>query len=900
MTASALVSSPRFQSISQRLQDSNQPIPLLREINSEAMTDLHQRYKSVGGIAALVRARSDFIDELLAAVWCWCGLPVDRALCLIAVGGYGRGELQPHSDIDLLILLDDLDPGEYQENLERFITLLWDIKLDIGHSVRTIPECVEAAIADITVATNLMESRPLIGDPSLHRAMSQRTGPEHVWPSREFYRAKWDEQIARHRKYGDTEYKLEPNVKTSPGGLRDVQTIGWIAKRHFRTSNIEELVARGFLTAEEFRIFTEGRDFLWLVRWALHMITDRAEDRLLFEHQRQIAELFGFVDSPEELAIEKFMQVYYRWALALSELNELVVQLYDEAILRACDPEIQQPINRRFFIRNNYIDTCNDKVFKTHPSAVMEIFVLMAQNRHIVGPRASAIRLLREARHQIDDNFREDPRNRQLFIELLGSPHNVATQLQRMTRYGILGKYLPEFGRIIGMMQHDLFHIYTVDAHTIQVVKNMRLFAHADFADKFPISASIIKRLPKPELLYIAGLYHDIAKGRGGDHSEKGAVDAERFCIDHGFNRRDTDLVIWLVQNHLLMSSTSQRKDISDPGIIGEFSRLMGDQLHLDHLYALTVADINATNPKLWNSWRASLLRQLYLETKRALRRSNNGHINKQVWIEESKENAIRLLEDKGFDAEELIDHWNGSHEDYFLRETPTDIAWHTQAIVAHTKQPGPLVLIKDTTARQHEGATQVFVHTRSFPGLFALIAATFEQLQLSIQDARIYQNADGYSLDSYIVLEANGEPIGDDPERIRSIHDTLSKAIEERAANNSGAQRRVPRRLQHFDYPTEVKVSTDDIKQSTIVELVTPDRPGVLARVGQVFLDFGVQLQNAKISTMGERVEDVFFITDDRGNSLADPDRREDLARALCASLDQKPDAEGGAAGAQ
>lgn len=890
MSASPILDSPGFTSITERIAQSAHPIPLLREINAEAMAQLHQRFHQGEAVSNLVGARAQFIDELLAAIWCWCGLPVSARLCLVAVGGYGRAELHPHSDIDLLILLGEGDADGYRENLERFVTALWDIKLDIGHSVRSVPECVKAARADITIATNLMESRPLVGDFGLHRAMSEATGPHHVWPSRDFYRAKWDEQIARHRKFGDTEYKLEPNVKTSPGGLRDIQTIAWIAKRHFQTSRLEELVARGFLTAEEFQILTEGRDFLWLVRWALHMLSGREEDRLLFEHQRQLAELFGFIDSEEDLAVEKFMQLYYRWALALSELNELVVQLYDEAILRACDPETQQPLNQRFFARNNYIDTCNDKVFRNQPSAILEIFVLLANNPQLVGPRASAIRLLRESRHLIDDEFRQDPRNQQLFIQLLRSPHKVATQLQRMTRYGILGNYLPEFGRVIGMMQHDLFHIYTVDAHTIQVVKNMRLFAHEDFADKFPIAASIIKRLPKRELLYIAGLYHDIAKGRGGNHSQKGAVDAQQFCRRHGFSEADTDLVAWLVEHHLLMSSTSQRKDISDPAIIQDFADAVGDQLHLDYLYALTVADINATNPKLWTSWRASLLRQLYLETKRALRRSSKA-ASKQVWVEEGMENAIRLLENEGFDAEEILEIWDQPADDYFLRESPADIAWHTRAMAGHDDPAEPLVLIKDANARQIEGATGVFIYTRSFPELFALTAATFEQLQLSIQDARLYKTAGGCSMNIYMVLEANGEPIGDDPERTRSIQNALRRAITQRTAPGGGAQRRVPRRLQHFDYPTQVAIGTDEVKHCTTVEVITPDRPGVLALIGRVFLDFNLQLQNAKISTMGERVEDVFFITETSGEPVEDAARRRALADALCACLDQRPE---------
>jgi [protein-PII] uridylyltransferase len=888
MTAKKSVTySERCQQIYASLDASENAITVLRATNKDAMDELNRRYNNNEDIATLVHARSAFIDDLLLAVWRWCGLSQDNGMCLIAVGGYGRGELHPHSDIDLLILIDPLPSHAYKAALEKFVTLLWDIKLDIGHSVRTLEQCVETARKELAVVTNLMESRLLAGDPATHQALCAATAPDSMWDSREFYRAKWDEQIARHRKYADTEYNLEPNLKSSPGGLRDVQTIAWIAKRHFQTSDLEQLVARNFLTRDEFRLLNEGRDFLWLVRWALHNLAGRAEDRLLFEHQRELAKSFGFSDSEEGLAIEKFMQLYYRWALALSGLNDLVGQLYDEAILRACDPETMQSINQRFFVRNNYIDVANSKVFKATPSAVMEIFVLMAQNENIIGPRASTIRLLREASECIGDDFRNDPRNQQAFIQLLCSPHKIATQLQRMNRYGILGKYLPEFGRIIGKMQHDLFHIYTVDAHTIQVVKNMRLFAHDEFADRYSLAASILKRLPKLELLYIAGLYHDIAKGRGGDHSRIGGIDAEAFCTRHGFNSRDTHLVVWLVKNHLLMSSTSQRKDITDPEVIREFAQEMQDQERLDYLYALTVADINATNPKLWNSWRASLLRQLYLETRRALRVSVENYTDKHDWIEDSKENAIRLLEDRGYDADDIIACWDNPEEDYFLRETPTDICWHTEAILTQTDKADPLILIKDTTSRQHEGATQIFVYTPSYPQLFAIMSASFEQLQLSIQDARIFRSASDYSMDTYIVLDADGEPIGNDPSRTNEIKRVLRKAVLEHRSPSNKWDKLVTRQLKHFNYPSEVKISHDDAK--TIVELISPDRPGLLARVSRVFLDFDLQLQNARICTLGERVEDVFFVTDQDGNAVTDAAQQEALRVALCASLDQK-----------
>ena len=513
----------------------------------------------------------------------------------------------------------------------------------------------------------------------------------------------------------------------------------------------------------------------------------------------------------------------------------------------------------------------------------------MANNPNIIGLRASTIRLLRESWLLIDDAFRADPRNRQFFVALLRAPHKIATQLQRMSRYGVLSRYLPEFGRIVGKMQHDLFHIYTVDAHTLQVVKNLRLFAHEDFTDNFPLAAGIIQRMPKRELLYVAALYHDIAKGRGGNHSEKGALDADRFCHNHGFTDSERALVVWLVKNHLIMSSTSQRQDISDPEVIHAFAEQMGDQLHLDALYLLTVADINATAPKLWTSWRASLMRHLYLETRRALRRDPAQQPDKGTLIEAGKENAIRLLEEDGYDADEIIHQWDSPGEDYFLRETPADIAWHTRAIMAHCDNTQPLILMKNSTRHQAEGATQIFFYTRSQPNLFALTAATIEQLHLNIQDARIYRTSSGFSMDTYFVLESNGAPIDNASARFEEIHQALQRALTDGQLPDTIFNKRISRRLQYFDSPTEVKVSNDSGKQCTVIEVSTPDRPGVLARIGRVFLRHGIALLNAKISTLGERVEDIFFVLNSNGQPLWNNSDRDAITAALCAELDQR-----------
>jgi [protein-PII] uridylyltransferase len=869
-----------------KLKASSKPIDTCKA-SIEKVTDfLHRNFQNGQYIRDLIHARATFVDDMLACCWDlyeW----QDDTLSLIAVGGYGRGELHPHSDIDILILGTDDSINGHQDELSQFITLLWDINLDIGHSVCTIKECVEEAQKDISVVTNLMESRLIAGKATLLEAMREAIDPVNFWDSRTFFRAKWDEQINRHRKHGNSEYNLEPNVKSSPGGLRDIQMIAWICLRHFG-SHQEAWIKQHFLREEEVNLLEEGRDFLWKVRYALHMIAGREEDRLLFDHQRTLAKLLGFEDDDARLAVEGFMKQYYRWALALGQLNDVLMQYFDETILRACEAETIQEINPRFRICNGHIEVTNDKVFEKTPSALLEIFVLMAHNPQIDGARAATIRLIRDHCHLIDDDFRKDHRNNRFFMDILLAPRKVALQLRRMSRWGVLGNYLPEYGKIIGQMQHDLFHIYSVDAHTMEVIKNMRRFHYEDFKQRFPIGTRIINRLPRKELLYIAGLYHDIGKGRGGDHSTLGAVDAKRFCIRHGLNRRSTRLVGWLVENHLLMSATAQRKDIHDPDVIREFAEQVGDETHLNYLYLLTAADINATNPTLWNSWRASLLRQLYAETKRTLRRGLDNPVNKQEWIDDTQQSAIDQLEAMGYDEKEIRETWAKTGDDYFLREKVDDIVWQTEAIAQHYNTNEPLVLLKESGEIESEGITQIFVHAKDEQALFALIASALEHLDLNIQDARLYTSGTGLTLDTFYVLENDGSSIGDDPVRIEQILKVLTEQIQDPEKYIAIISRRTPRQMRLFSVPTETTLSDDIKKGYSILEVSTPDRPGLLARIGKIFIDHDVELQNAKIATLGERVEDVFFITKNQ-QPISDETLCQSIQQAICKELDEQ-----------
>lgn len=860
-----------------------------RQAIKEADAVLDRRFRNMENIKLIIRRRAWVMDQLMIQLWNQFECSRCDDVALLAVGGYGRAELHPHSDVDLLILLRDARPAEtFRTDLETFVTQLWDIGLEVGHSVRTLEECTSLARDDITIATNLMESRTISGNPELGNLMTAATGPDKIWSPKEFFSAKWAEQIARHNKNNNTEYNLEPDIKSAPGGLRDIQTIGWVAKRHFNANRLSDLVSQGFLTDEEYDILNAGQSFLWEVRYALHMLTKRSENRLLFDHQRAVADALGFRDSNAKLAVEKFMKRYYRVALAVSQLNDMLLQHFDEAILRADEPATIEPVNKRFQIRGGFIEVTHDNVFKRTPSALLEIFVILAQNDKIEGIRASTIRLIRDHRHLVDQKFRDDIRNISLFMELLRSPNKIYTQLYRMKRYGILGHYIPEFGRVIGQMQFDLFHIYTVDAHSLHVVRNMRMFRHMDVRKDFPLANMIVQRLPKVELLYIAGLFHDLAKGRGGDHSDLGAVDAYRFCIHHRLTKWDASLVSWLVQHHLLMSLTAQKRDVSDPDVIHDFAAQVGDQVRLDYLFAMTVADICATNPNLWNGWKASLLRQLYTESRRALRRGLENPINRQDWIDETKDKARATLLERGISQTAIDNLWEQLGDEYFRRETFADVARHTEAILQHDTGTGPLVLLGKADDRGFQDAAEVFIYTQDAPNLFAASVAALSQLNLTIADAKIITSTSGYSLDTFIIMEENGNPIGDDPARAQQIVKKLTTALSDPGKYPEIVHKRMPRALKHFRIPTEVVISNDLQHGRTVLELVALDRPGLLAALGRVFLDQGVLLQNARIATLGERVEDVFYITDAKGEMIRDPGLCERLKQSIKDLLDQ------------
>jgi [protein-PII] uridylyltransferase len=839
------------------------------------------RFAADEDVEELVRDRARLVDIALRAAWKSHAGRYAEDLALVAVGGYGRGELHPCSDIDIMVLLPKSDSADWQPDIERFLALLWDIGLEVGHSVRSIDDCQRESLADISVATTLFEARLLAGPESLFAGMRRALAPDRLWSSQDFFEAKVKEQTERHHRYFDTAYNLEPNVKSSPGGLRDIQTIGWVAKRHFGTETLDELIAHGFLTREELRKLKAGQKFLWKVRFGLHVLTGRREDRLLFDYQIKLAKLFGYEDASFTLAVEQLMQKYYRTVMDVSLLNEMLLQLFREAILTQSAAPL--PINARFQIRNDYLEVTHPDVFARHPSALLELFVLLQQNPQLRGVRAETIRLIGTHVNLIDEEFRQNPRHHRLFMEILCAPVGVTHELRRMNLYGVLGRYIPAFGRVVGRMQYDLFHAYTVDAHTLFVVSNLRRFAMPKFNDEFPAMSQIMQSLPRQELAYLAALFHDIAKGRGGDHSELGAVDAEAFCLEQGLGRYEARLVAWLVRNHLILSITSQKKDISDPEVIRDFAQRVGDQTHLDYLYVLTVADVRGTNPKLWNAWKARLIEEFYERTKRALRRGLETPVDQEELVRDTQASAREKMPE--LSAEQIERVWSQWTEAYFLRYSPEEIAWHTTLLAARpTEADKPLVAIRQLSER---GGTAVLTYTPRRLHSFARTTAVLDQMGLNVVDARLILNANGFSLETYVVLEDSGGVINE-PSRIAEIERGLGRALKAPEDAPLAVTRRAPRQVRMFSTPTQVNFSLDARNHRTILELVAADRPGLLSEVGKVFRAERVAINGAKIMTVGERAEDVFYITETDGSQLQEPSFQR-VKDALIRALDRR-----------
>lgn len=860
-----------------------------KQLLKQKDADLRQKFDPHSSVSGLLEEKSIFIDKILSLCWQHYLGDYAQSLSLIAVGGYGRRELFPYSDIDIVVLLDSDDTSPYQESLASFSTFLWDIGLKPGQSVRTIEECIKAAQDDQTIMTSLMEMRLIAGNIALYETLRQATAPDKIWPSDQFFIAKMEEQRQRYAKFHCTAYNLEPNIKEGPGGLRDMQIIAWVFKRHYNSATLKELVKYGFLPESEYSELVAALDMLWRIRYALHLLTNRGEDRLIFDYQRDLAQQFGFSTENQTYNqdVEQFMQFYFKTVLGLERLNEMLLQLFNERFV--CGEAVYRPLpfNAKFSVINGYLEATEDDIFEQEPTTLLEIFLILQQNPSLKGIRATTIRLIRKNLHLIDDAFRKNKTANRLFMEIFRQPRGITHQLRRMNRYGVLGAYLPGFANIVARMQYDLFHIYTVDEHTIFVIGNLRRFALEKHIDELPFCNDIFLLIAKPEILYIAALFHDIAKGRNGDHSVIGEEIARQFCIQHDLSSHDTKLITWLVRNHLIMSMTAQRKDISDPDIIHEFAQQVGSIEYLNYLYLLTVADIRATNPELWNSWKDALLQELYSVTHNALQRGLENPVALEDRLLENKKEAKDELVKLGISEPVIYQSWKHASDDYFLRYSADEIAWHTIAIASSSEDELPLVLLRPQTQR---GSAEVFIYTKNEEAIFSISTATLDQLGLTILDARIMTTLDNYVLNSFQVLEQSGEPIN---EPFREVHicTTLRHNLLHREVKKHKNIHRQSRQAKHFPIPTTIRFHADPLNRYTIIELITTDRAGLLSKIGRAFIRQNIHLYSAKITTIGSRAEDMFYITDQQLQPITDTTKQEQIRREILKMLETGSD---------
>jgi [protein-PII] uridylyltransferase len=829
--------------------DANQ-VTQWRESLKSRRAQLAETYRSERDSVAYLKQHRQAVDQAIQEIW--AALELGTQASLVAVGGYGRGQLFPYSDIDVLVLLPAMADDRLTESISTLIGLMWDIGLEVGHSVRSIDECLDESKNDITIETNLLENRLVSGaEAPYHQLISALDRQRDPLA---FFEGKTLEQQLRHNRFFGVTNNLEPNIKESPGGLRDLQTLIWISKATGLGDNWDPLVQRGILTQAEARLIKHGERQLERLRIDLHLLARRREDRLIFDLQQQLGQVNGLEDSPVQRASEQVMQLYYRAARTITQLNGILLPNLRARIYSQV-PRVTEVLNPRFYSINGMLGIRHPELFEHQPEAILEAFLMLQQHPELTGFAPRTIRALWHARAHINSRFRRDPANRARFMEIMRN-EGLTRCLRKMNLYGVLGKYLPEFGKIVGQMQHDLFHVYTVDEHILMVVRNLRRFAISAFSHEYPFLSRLSNDFERPEVLYIAGLFHDIAKGRGGDHSQLGMPDARDFCVRHGLEEEDTELVVWLTREHLTMSHIAQKQDIYDPETVQRFADRVGTLRRLSALYMLTVADIRGTSPKVWNAWKAKLLEDLYHETAAVL--EHGGAVDTHSALEHRKQEAQAILRLHAIPEQAEDALWSQLDIVYFLRHEAREIAWHARILnrfVSPTE-----AMVKARLSDDKEGI-QVLVYTPDQPELFARICAFFGQTNYSIADAKVYTTRHGYALDTFHIFIPE-DHVDDYRDMINFIEFELAASLKQNRPITISGGGRINRHLKYFPIAPQVIIRPDDRDNYFVLTIVTGDRPGLLARIAKVLTDSHLEVHSAKIMTLGSRVEDSFLIT--------------------------------------
>lgn len=817
---------------------------------------LEQAFLKNTNPASLLKKHSKLIDELLETVWKDSHL--DDKISLIAVGGYGRQELFPYSDIDFLILVPENVSETQNKAIETLIGVLWDLGLNVGHSVRSLQECVDEAASDATIQTNLLEARLICGEKALYAQFS--TAIKQQLDAPKFLQDKIAEQDKRHAKFNDIGYNLEPNIKENPGGLRDLHSVLWLAQSQGLGHTWLELAKNGVINETELKAVKQHERNLNTLRIRLHYLAKRREDRLLFDFQNELAANLGLANTPRKRASEQLMQNCYRSIRYIRLINEILIKLL---VKRSAPNAEKKAITSDFFAQNNLLEPVDANLFQRKNSAILECFLLLQTHPELEGFSPTLLRQLQVANKLITKEFRQSSTNQQLFLEILKQENGVHHSLRRMNRYGVLGKYIPAFGRIVGQMQHDLFHVYTVDAHTINVLANLRRFSKPELEDEFPLCSKLFASFKKPHLLYLAAIFHDIAKGRGGDHSELGLVDAKRFCKLHQLVKKDGELVAWLVGMHLQMSKVAQKSDLSDPKVIEQFANAMGSEKRLSALYLLTVADIRGTSPTVWNAWKAQLLESLFYQTRRAL---NDASFDVKNVIAERQQDATEKLKKHGVNPEEYREFWNNVGEAYFSRYNSNEITWHSRLLIPHVHTTSPVV--RAHVSPEGDGI-EVMIYTRNQTDLFARICNFFDRLGYSIGQAKIHTTNHDYALNTLFVLDQSVDDVSYS-DLLKHIEDSLQEKISTSGPIEEPIKGRVNRQVKHMPIKTQTTFEESPENKYQRLEINANDQPGLLASIAFIFMEHGVEVHNAKVSTLGNRVEDTFLISDKDDSPLS------------------------------
>ena len=867
------------------LKDNQVDVDRFRSRVNAQVASLEQLHTALISPEDLVAARAEAVDLILKDVWTlFFGNHVDsnERASLIAVGGYGRGELNPYSDIDILILLTSENHTLTEQRIRPLIRFLWDIGFEIGYSVRSLNECMRQARGDVTVMTNLLEGRHCAGSLQLFEQLQVKLQNSKIWPAKKFFRAKVKEQELRHHRFADTAFNLEPNIKDGPGGLRDIHTIAWIAMRQFGTRSLHELVTRRLLSEDEYQILISGRNYLWKLRNELHMMLGRREDRLLFSHQLQLAKRFGLLDDDRNIAVEKLMKPYFRTVKELRHINLMLLQHFDESFLPR-KRWMTKRINNQFLTVDGCLDFVDSSLVEKNPKLLMELCMLFHHDSNVRGVRASALRLMRSKKELIDEQIRSDPAVHSMLLQLFNQPDRIFQTLSLMDDTGILGQLIPDFKNVTGQLQYDLFHVYTVDAHLLNVVWHLQQLTKSAKVQELKFAREAMKRVVKPERLFIAAIFHDIAKGQDGDHSEIGETVSYDFCRRIGMSEYDSHSVAWLVKHHLLMSYTSQKKNLNDPQVITRFAEIVGNQDYLDHLYLLTIADMRGTGPTVWNDWKGQMLTQLYLETSRSLLMDAPPHEKLEPRIEEIKSDVLSILGRHANLTSAAENFWKYMEDDYFLSNDASTLAWHIRECSRLSAVDLPVV-----SFRVHPSikVIQIFILAPNSEKLFCVVAGALDRCYLNVLDARNHPLQTGLTAFTFVVLVRDAVDSASERNLDAFEYEVRNSMIEQRFdhAPSTIAPDRVAR---HLSFPANVTFYPSPSNDYTIMEVSARDRPGLLYLVVRTLLNHKLLLLSAKVTTIGARVEDVFFLIDRDGHPLNDEVAQQSLRSEILKSLE-------------